>query len=121
MLFVFLGTLSFCIGVIGVFVPGLPTTPFLLLAASLYVRSSDKLYRKLISNKYFGSYIIEYRANKGLSKKVKLYAIAAMWLMICISCFFFYSDLIIKLVVVIVGLIGTIVMGFVIPTIRDSE
>ncbi len=52
---ILLGTLSLCIGVIGIVVPGLPTTPFLLLTAGLYIKSSDKLYTKLISNRLVGS------------------------------------------------------------------
>ena len=73
-----LGTLSLGIGIIGIVVPGLPTTPFLLLTAGLYVKSSDRLYQKLISNRYVGSYILEYQANKGMTKRAKLYAIGLM-------------------------------------------
>ncbi|MBW6479367.1 MAG: YbaN family protein, partial [Bacteroidales bacterium] len=58
-LFAFLGTLSLILGVIGIFVPGLPTTPFLLLTAGLYMKSSERLYKLLISNKYLGPYILD--------------------------------------------------------------
>lgn len=116
-----LGTLSLGIGIIGIVVPGLPTTPFLLLTAGLYVKSSDRLYQKLISNRYVGSYILEYQANKGMTKRAKLYAIGLMWAMITLSCLLFIHTLSIKLVVVAVGVIGTIVMGFVVPTVFSSE
>jgi Uncharacterized protein conserved in bacteria len=116
-----LGTLSLGIGIIGIVVPGLPTTPFLLLTAGLYVKSSDRLYQKLISNRYVGSYILEYQANKGMTKRAKLYAIGLMWAMITLSCLLFIHPLSIKLVVVAVGAIGTAVMGFVVPTVISSK
>jgi len=116
-----LGTLSLGIGIIGIVVPGLPTTPFLLLTAGLYVKSSDRLYQKLISNRYVCSYILEYQANKGMTKRAKLYAIGLMWAMITLSCLLFIHPLSIKLVVVAVGAIGTAVMGFVVPTVISSK
>jgi uncharacterized membrane protein YbaN (DUF454 family) len=61
---ILLGTLSLVIGVTGVFIPGLPTTPFLLLTAGLYVRSSEKLYQSLITNRYFGTFIREFRRTR---------------------------------------------------------
>jgi len=111
-----LGTISLGIGVIGVVVPGLPTTPFILLTAALYVRSSDKLYQKLINNRFIGSFVEEFYSSKGMTKKTKLYAIIMMWLMISASCLFFINLQVLKLVVIITGIIGTIVMGFIVRT-----
>ncbi len=51
------GSIAFVFGILGVFLPLVPTTPLLLLAAACYVRSSQKLYRWLIHNKWFGQYI----------------------------------------------------------------
>ena len=116
-LFIVLGSISLILGVIGIFVPGLPTTPFLLLTAGLYVRSSEKLYNKLINNRFLGHYIISYRENRGLEKKVKIYAIALSWIMILISAFLFTANLMISLIILHVGLIGTIVI-LLIPTIK---
>lgn len=118
---IFLGTVSLCIGAIGVFVPGLPTTPFLLLTAGLYMRSSDKLHYWLISNKYIGSYITEFQTNRGMTWRVKLYSICTMWVMITISCLFFITPSSVKLLVAALGIIGSIVMGFIIPTINKSK
>lgn len=118
---IFLGTVSLCIGAIGVFIPGLPTTPFLLLTAGLYIRSSEKLYRTLITNKYIGSYISEYQLNKGMTISAKLYAICTMWLMITVSCLFFITPLSVKLLISALGIIGTIIMGFIIPTVNKSK
>ncbi len=113
--FIFLGTLSLSLGLLGIFIPGLPTTPFLLLTAALYIRSSDRLYQTIIDNRYVGSYIKKYRANKGMTKKDKVYAISLMWIMIAVSCIFFIDSYLIKTVVAIVGVIGTIVMGLIVP------
>lgn len=116
-----LGTLSLCIGAVGVVVPGLPTTPFLLLTAGLYIRSSEKLYQKLISNRIFGSYIVSFYAQKGMTLRAKFSAISVMWLMILSSVIFFISNVPVKIVVVVVGIIGSIVMGFVVPTAVHSK
>jgi len=115
-LFIFLGTLSLAIGIIGIFVPGLPTTAFLLLTAALYMRSSERLYNMLLSNKILGPYIMEFRKNKGMTKRMKIHAIGTMWFMITISCVFFIKSTTVILVVIGVGMIGTVVMGWIVPT-----
>jgi uncharacterized protein len=115
-IFIVLGTISLAIGVIAIFVPGLPTTAFLLLTAALYMRSSERLYGKLIANKYLGPYILEFQNNKGMTKRMKIHAIGTMWFMISISCIFFVDTVNIRLVIIGVGIIGTIVMGFIVPT-----
>ena len=116
-LLIFLGTVSLSLGIIGIAVPGLPTTPFLLLAATLYFRSSKRLYRWLLDTKYFGPYIRNYRENRAIDVKVKIYSIVLMWLMILSSVIFFIDNNIVRIIVVSVGIIGTIVMAM-IPTIR---
>lgn len=116
-----LGTLSLLIGIIGIAVPGLPTFPFILLTAGLYVKSSDKLYQRLMSNCFIGSYISKLQTNKGMTKRTKLFAIATMWVMIAVSCLFFISPLALELIVTLIGLIGTIVMGFIVPTVNISD
>jgi uncharacterized protein len=112
------GTLSLAIGVIGIFVPGLPTTPFLLLTAGLYMRSSERLYRQLIGNRVLGPYISDFYEKKGMSKRAKISAIGTMWVMIALSNTFLIEALAVKLMVVALGIIGTIVMGWVIATVR---
>jgi len=115
------GTISLCVGIVGIVVPGLPTTPFLLLTAGLYMRSSDRLYNHLISNKVVGSYISEFRENKGMTTRAKLYAIVMMWTMIMLSCVFLVENLPAKLLIISIGIIGSIIMGFIIPTINKSN
>ncbi len=75
------------IGVLGIFLPILPTTPFLLLAAALYARSSEHFYYWLLHNKWFGDYIKNYREGKGIAWKIKLRTISLLWVTILFSIF----------------------------------
>lgn len=79
------GTLSLAIGIIGIFVPILPTTPFLLLAAGCYLRSSPRFYNWLMGNRFFGNYIRNYIEGRGIPVKVKLFIIIVLWVTIGIS------------------------------------
>jgi uncharacterized protein len=74
-----LGVLAMTVGLIGVVVPLLPTTPFLLLAAACFVRSSDTLYGWLTSNRLFGGFIRDYREQQGVSARAKITALALLW------------------------------------------
>ena len=113
-----MGSFFFVIGCIAIAVPGLPTTPFLLLAAALYVKSSDKLYQKLISNRLLGGYITHFQKHRGMTLKAKLTSISIMWTMITIS--FIISDTVaVKIALPILGGIGTVVMGFCLKTIKN--
>jgi uncharacterized membrane protein YbaN (DUF454 family) len=120
-LLIILGTLSLLIGIVGIVVPGLPTTPFLLLTAALYIRSSDKLYNKLISNKHLGKYIIEFQTRKALPMKTKIISLIMMWTMITLSCSFFLESVWIRIVVIALGIIGSVVMFFILPTWEEKD
>ncbi|TRM11320.1 DUF454 domain-containing protein [Lentibacillus cibarius] len=74
------GSVSLVLGVLGIILPLVPTTPLLLLAAACYVRSSPSLYAWLISNKYFGSYIQNYRNGNGIPLKAKMIGIFLLWI-----------------------------------------
>ena len=84
-LLVVAGTLSVGLGILGIFLPLLPTTPFLLLAAACYVRSSERLYHRLITNRWTGEYIANYRAGKGMPIKAKIGFIALLWVTLACS------------------------------------
>ena len=77
---IFAGTLCVCLGVLGIFLPVLPTTPFLLLAASCYVRSSERLYRRLLDNRYVGCYILHFREYRAIPLRVKVISVSLVWL-----------------------------------------
>lgn len=118
---ILLGTLSLIAGIVGIFVPGLPTTPFLLLTAGLYIRSSQKLYERLISNRFIGSYISNYRKNKGMTLKSKVYSVAIMSFMITASCAFLIDLRFTKFIVIGLGIVGAIVMIFIVPTVKQGS
>ena len=74
------GTLFVALGLVGVVLPVLPTTPFLLLAAACYVRSSRRLYRWLLTNRFFGEYLRRFRDGEGIPLAAKIWAISLLWL-----------------------------------------
>lgn len=81
-LLVIAGTISVALGVLGMFLPVLPTTPFLLLAAWCYARGSDRFYQRLLNNRWCGEYIRDYREGRGISSRRKGFAIVLLWLTI---------------------------------------
>ena len=81
-LLIVLGTLCVALGVLGMFLPLLPTTPFLLLAAVCYSRSSERFYRWLITNRWCGKYIRNYREGRGMPLRQKVLIILLLWLTI---------------------------------------
>lgn len=84
-LYLLLGSVSLTLGVIGVFIPVLPTTPFLLFASFCYLRSSKRMYNWLINHKIFGSYLYSYLTYKAISRKTKVGTIAFLWSTLIIS------------------------------------
>ncbi|HNW50550.1 MAG TPA: YbaN family protein [Prolixibacteraceae bacterium] len=120
LLFILLGTLSLSLGILGIFVPGLPTTPFLLLTAFFYLKGSNKLYNWLINNKLLGKYIKNYQRRKGMTRQQKIYSISLMWIMIILSAGFLVHPLVVRIIILAAGVIGTIVMGFIVPLAKDD-
>lgn len=78
---------SLCVGlaILGIILPLLPTTPFLLLGAACYIRSSSRFYRRLLSNRYLGDYIRNYREGRGIPAHTKAVAIITLWITIAFS------------------------------------
>ena len=91
-IFVTLGLICFALGIIGVFLPILPTTPFLLLAAALFAKSSDRLYNWLINHKVFGEYIRSFREDKAIPLKGKIISISTLWIFMLYSIFFIVNE-----------------------------
>lgn len=82
------GLLSLVLGVIGIFVPLLPTTPFLLLSAACFMRSSRRFHTWLVTHPHLGPWIRDYLDGEGIPLKGKVYAIGLMWTSILLSCYF---------------------------------
>ncbi|HDQ44200.1 MAG TPA: DUF454 domain-containing protein [bacterium] len=83
------GIASVAIGTLGIFIPLLPTTPFLLLAAACFIRSSERFYLRLIRHRYLGTYIRNYREKGGITRRHKITTLALLWITILISAFVF--------------------------------
>ena len=79
------GSLAVALGVIGIFVPLMPTTVFLLLAAACYARSSERFYLKLVNSPWLGAYIRSSREGRGLSRRHKTFTLALLWIGIGVS------------------------------------
>jgi uncharacterized membrane protein YbaN (DUF454 family) len=86
------GSLSLALGVVGIAVPVLPTTPFLLLAAICYGRSSGRSYRWLLTNRLFGRYVDDYLHGRRISWKVKTVTLILLWGVITLSAVLFVSQ-----------------------------
>jgi len=92
-----LGFLSVGLAVVGIVLPLLPTTPFLLLAAWCFSRSSRKFHHWLLSNRWFGQYIKDYQSGKGIPTRAKISALTLLWASILFTIIFFVDRLVLKL------------------------
>lgn len=106
-IYIIIGFISLGLGLLGIVTPGLPTTPFILLTAFLFAKSSPRLHQKLMKNKITGYYLN--RMNTGFSLKARLISIFIMWCMVCFSAFIFFdADSKGRYIVLGLGVIGTI-------------
>jgi uncharacterized membrane protein YbaN (DUF454 family) len=108
------GIVAALLGTIGIFVPGLPTTPLVLLASWCFYHSSPRLQTWLL-NSFLGKYIREYKAQGGITTRKRIYIILLMATMVAISTIFFIKMLPIRIIVWVAGLVGCIVVGFIVP------
>jgi uncharacterized membrane protein YbaN (DUF454 family) len=102
---IFAGTFFVALGVLGMFLPLLPTTVFLLLAAYCYSRSSEKFHDWLLTNRLCGSYISNYRSGRGITLRQKVSTILTLWLSIGFSIWLLAGSfwIVVLLVLVAVG------------------
>ena len=106
-LYYFAGTLCLILGIVGIILPILPTTPFLLLAAACYARSSEKAYNWMLNNKLFGKYIKDYKEGKGLPLKMRIFTIVFLWITIIISIIFiqiFWVQILLIIIAILVSI-----------------
>jgi uncharacterized membrane protein YbaN (DUF454 family) len=106
------GSLCLAIGIVGVVVPVLPTTPFLILAAVCYSRSSNRCYGWLVTNRVFGRYLDDYLHGRGVSWKVKAGALVFLWVVITVTAVLFAQMLWLRLLLfaIAVGVTAHVVM-----------
>lgn len=115
------GTLSLGLGLFGIFVPVLPTTPFLLLAAACYARGSQRFYCWLINNRLFGTYIRSYREGRGLPLKVRVFTVIILWLTIGSTALIFVDEDWQKVLLTAIALAVTVHVASLSPKGRTNE
>ena len=119
-IFIFFGVVSFSLGTVGIIIPGLPTTPFMILSSILFLNSSDKLYTWLTTHKKFGKYVLDFKKGKGITFKTKLYAQSMMLLTMSLSLIpispMFIENLILRITLGISAVFSFWLVGFKIPT-----
>lgn len=79
------GTIALLLGILGIFLPVLPTTPFLLLASACYMRGSERMHRWLLNQRHLGPYLRNFQAGRGIPLRAKIAALALMWTSLSIS------------------------------------
>ncbi|MAS62059.1 MAG: hypothetical protein CMA34_00030 [Euryarchaeota archaeon] len=107
----FSGFIIMSIGLVGIIVPGLPTTPLMILAAACYARSSQKFYDWIINNKMFGHHVKNYREGKGIPRKSKPIILGTMWVFVLFAVLVAIPDSapqVSKITTLVLALIGTI-------------
>lgn len=114
-LYIGCGTICILLALAGIVLPGLPTTPFLLLASWLFVRSSPLLHARLESSRLFGPYLKRYRERGGVTAKGKTMIVILMLSVVAVSCIFFLESLALRLIVVSAGIAGTVCVIFFVP------
>ncbi|MBR1799798.1 MAG: YbaN family protein [Bacteroidales bacterium] len=120
-LLVALGMIFVGLGALGVVVPGLPTTPFLLLASWLFYRSSPRLQQWLL-NSWLGKYIRNYHRRGGMTVSQKAGAVGIMVTMVLLSTFVFIpAGSIARIIVPIAGAIGALTVIFAVPNAKNDD
>lgn len=112
------GFLLVAIGVIGIFLPVLPTTIFLILASACFVKSSPKANEWLRNHRVLGIYIKNYQDKTGLTIKAKIFNIAFLWIMILLSAFYLTDEFYIKVVLLLIA-VGVTIHLLMIKTKKD--
>jgi hypothetical protein len=96
------GTISLVLGIIGIFIPVLPTTPFVLLSAGLFLRSSPALYSKVMKGRITSRYM-----TRETGRRAGISALIIMWSMILLTLFFAANTPWLKILLIVVGITGT--------------
>jgi uncharacterized membrane protein YbaN (DUF454 family) len=100
------GSVSLALGIIGVVLPGLPTTPFILLAAACYAKASPRLHAWLLNHRWMGPMLRDWESDRSLTRRSKAVAVLSMVVMVSFSIWSFRGRLAVQLVLLVTGAIG---------------
>jgi len=118
-LLIIMGTISLILGIIGLFLPVLPTTPFLLLTSICYLRSSQRLYQWLMTRRVIGTYIYNYMTYKAVLKSTKVFSIIFLWITLIVS-MILIGHWHVRIILILVG-IGVSIHLMMLKTVEKSE
>ncbi|RLG24204.1 DUF454 domain-containing protein [Methanosarcinales archaeon] len=107
-LLVVAGTFFVGLAIVGIFLPVLPTVPFLLLASACYAKSSKRFHNWLLNNKWFGIYLKNYQEGKGIPLKMKILSISLLWATIIFSGVFIIHILFVRIILILIAIGVTI-------------
>ncbi len=107
-LLVLAGTVSLGLGTLGILIPLLPTTPFLLLTAACYIRSSERLYKWLMDHRLYGKFLHNYLEKRAISLNVKIGSLTLLWVTIITSSLFFLSVTWLQILLIIKAVLVTL-------------
>ncbi len=113
-----IGCLAVVLGVLGIFLPLLPTTPFLLLASACFARGSTRLHNWLQTNKVFGKYLRDYENGKGIPLRGKVWVLIFMWTSMGYSIWRLHDKPALQILVALIGTGVTIYLTRFVPTMR---
>jgi uncharacterized membrane protein YbaN (DUF454 family) len=105
-----IGTVSLVFALIGVVLPIIPTTPFVLLSAACYYKGSERLHGWLSRNELFGPIIRNYEEHGGMRKATKIKALTIMWAAVLTSALLVLDTLKMRALVLLIAVIGTVSM-----------
>lgn len=118
---IFFGTVCVGLGVLGIFLPLMPTTVFLLMAAYCYSRSSDRFHNWLLNNRFLGKYIKSYKSGQGITVRQKVATIAILWASIGVSIWFVKDSFWVTLLLVAIAVGVTIHLLWIKTHREESE
>lgn len=95
--YVLLGSLSLALGLLGIFLPLLPTTPFLLLTAALWIKGSPRLYQRLLAHKRLGPYIRQFREQRAIPLRAKIVSVSLVWITLGYSAGWLVGNLLLRI------------------------
>ncbi len=101
--FILAGTIFLALGVVGIVLPILPTTPFLLLAAACYYKGSERMHRWMLNNRWFGGYIRNYKEGRGMSLRAKVFTLSLLWVVIGYSALFIVNLILVQMILLIIA------------------
>ena len=113
-----IGLLALVLGVLGIFLPLLPTTPLVLLAAFAFARSSDRLHQWLLEHDIFGSLIADWRRHGAISRTAKVSSVVAMIVVLAISLAIAAPTIVIIVQVVVLGVAAFFILSRPLPPVE---